>query len=64
MSFLYLRRFENEVISMTADMLNGDDDVVGSLTSGGTESILMAMKTHRDRARVLFPHILYPEMVR
>ena len=48
---------------MTADMLNGDDDVVGSLTSGGTESILMAMKTYRDRARKLFPQIKHPEMV-
>ena len=58
------RRFENEVVSMTASMMNGDDDVVGSLTSGGTESILMAMKAYRDRARKLFPHIQYPEMVK
>ena len=48
---------------MTAAMLNGDDDVVGSLTSGGTESILMAMKAYRDRARKLFPHIKKPQMV-
>ena len=49
---------------MTASMLNGDDDVVGSLTSGGTESILMAMKAYRDRAAKLFPHITTPNMVR
>lgn len=48
---------------MTAGMLNGDDQVVGSLTSGGTESLLMAMKTYRDRAKKLFPHIKNPEMV-
>ena len=44
-------------------MMHGDADVVGSLTSGGTESILMAMKVYRDRARKLFPHITKPEMV-
>ena len=48
---------------MTSWMLHGDDDVVGSLTSGGTESILMAMKAYRDRAAKLFPHIKRPNMV-
>ena len=57
------RRFENEIISMTSSMMHGDDDVVGSLTSGGTESILMAMKTYRDRARKLWPRIKHPKMV-
>ena len=61
--FHFHRRFENEVVSMTASMLNGDEEVVGSLTSGGTESILMAMKAYRDRARRMFPHIKRPEMV-
>ncbi|EQC34659.1 sphinganine-1-phosphate aldolase [Saprolegnia diclina VS20] len=42
-------RFEAEVIAMTASLLNGGSpDVVGSLTSGGTESIVLATKTHRD----------------
>merc|ERR1711976_213330 len=63
MIFPSLRRFENEIISMSAAMMNGDDEVVGSLTSGGTESILMAMKTYRDRAKKLFPQIKNPEMV-
>ena len=49
---------------MTASMLHGHDDVVGSLTSGGTESILMAMKAYRDRAAKLFPHIKKPNMVK
>jgi sphinganine-1-phosphate aldolase len=61
--FPTLRRFENEVVSMTASMLNGDSAVVGCLTSGGTESLLMAVKTYRDRARHLRPHIVQPEMV-
>jgi len=61
--FPALRKFENEVVAMTAWMLNGDSSVVGSITSGGTESILMAMKTHRDRARDLRPKILQPNVV-
>ncbi|XP_006825455.1 sphingosine-1-phosphate lyase-like [Saccoglossus kowalevskii] len=63
MMFPSLRRFETEIVSMCADMLNGDEKVVGSLTSGGTESILMAVKTYRDRARKLYPDIVHPEMV-
>ncbi len=60
---LGFRRFENETISMAAWMMNGDENVSGSLTSGGTESILMAMKTYRDRANKLFPFITKPNMV-
>ncbi|CAN0119796.1 unnamed protein product [Pylaiella littoralis] len=42
-------KFEAEVISMTARLLDGGDDgVCGVLTSGGTESIILAAKAHRD----------------
>ncbi|XP_041361221.1 sphingosine-1-phosphate lyase-like [Gigantopelta aegis] len=61
--FPSLRKMETEIVSMTAAMLNGSEDAVGSLTTGGTESILMAVKTFRDRARKLFPHITHPEIV-
>lgn len=47
-------KFESEIVSMTANMLGAqrtDDEVVGTVTSGGTESILLAMKTYRDFAR-------------
>ena len=49
-------KFEAEVVSMTARMLGavaGGDapEICGTLTSGGTESILLAMKTYRDHAR-------------
>ena len=64
MVFPSLRRFETEIVSMVANMLHGNSAVVGNVTSGGTESILMAVKTYRDRARVLFPQITAPEMVR
>jgi len=44
--FPTLRKYETEVVSMTASMLNGDASVVGALTSGGTESILMTVGAH------------------
>jgi len=45
-------KFESEVCGMVCKMVNGGDEgVVGCLTSGGTESIMLAAKTHRDWAR-------------
>ncbi len=57
-------KFEAEVVAMTAHMLGGDvrDAVCGTLTSGGTESILLAMKTYRDWARAQ-KGITRPEMI-
>jgi glutamate/tyrosine decarboxylase-like PLP-dependent enzyme len=63
MAFKSLKRFESEVISMTARMLGGDDDCVGTMTSGGTESCMLAVKTYRDLARARKPWIMRPEMV-
>jgi glutamate/tyrosine decarboxylase-like PLP-dependent enzyme len=54
-------RFEADIVSMTAHMLNGPD-TVGTVTSGGTESILLAMKAYRDHARA-DRNIARPEMV-
>jgi glutamate/tyrosine decarboxylase-like PLP-dependent enzyme len=62
LAFPSLRRFETEVVSMVAGLL-GAPDAVGSLTSGGTESILMAVKTARDRARAERPGRLRAQMV-
>ena len=47
-AFPSLRRFETEVIAMTADLLSGDSAVVGNMPTGGTESILMAVLTARE----------------
>ena len=49
-----MARFEREVVEMTADLLHGEH-AVGSIASGGTESILLGVKSARDRARVLRP---------
>ncbi len=60
-------KFGAEIVAMTANMLSADrtaDEIVGTVTSGGTESILLAMKTYRDRAReingVTTPEIVVP----
>jgi len=64
-------KFEAEIVAMTAHMLNGEqagapigseDGVCGSVTSGGSESILLAMKTCRDWARAT-KGITEPEIV-
>ncbi len=62
-AFPSLRKFENEVVSMTASLLGGDEQVRGNITSGGTESVLLAVKTARDWARAHRPHIHTPEMI-
>jgi len=61
-------KFEAEIIGMTATMLSSkktDDQICGTVTSGGTESILLAMKTYRDFARVnkniKTPELIVPE---
>lgn len=66
-----ITKYEAEVVAMTAGMLNAakvseapdsDDEVCGVVSSGGTESILLAMKTYRDWARDM-KGISKPEMV-
>ncbi|MFX0032126.1 MAG: pyridoxal phosphate-dependent decarboxylase family protein [Candidatus Hodarchaeota archaeon] len=63
LAFPSLKKFETEVVSMVVDLFNGDRKCCGSMTSGGTESILMAVKTYRDWAREKFPKIKNPEML-
>jgi len=63
MAFPSLLKMENEVISMVLSLMEGDDHTVGCLTSGGTESIFMAVKAARDWARLEKPQIKKPQMV-
>ena len=58
-------KFEAEIVSMTANMLGADkteDEIAGTVSSGGTESILLAMKTYRDWGRAE-KWITKPEMI-
>ena len=63
MAFRSLRRMEAEVVQMTAEMLHGPPSTVGTMTSGGTESILLAVKAYRDRARRRRPWVRRPNLV-
>lgn len=61
-AFPSLARMEAETIGMTADLL-GQPGAPGSLTSGGSESNFLALKTARDRMREVKPEIKEPEVI-
>jgi sphinganine-1-phosphate aldolase len=63
MAFKSLKRMEEELINISVELLHGDQDTVGSMTSGGTESILQAMYTAREYASKAKPWIKKPEVV-
>ena len=58
-------KLEAEIIAMTADMLHGDADTGGLVTSGGTESLVTAMLTYREWGRstkgIEVPEVILPE---
>jgi sphinganine-1-phosphate aldolase len=74
-----IAKFEAEVVAMTAHMLHGPrgdeaaeggapgagQRVSGTITSGGTESLLLAMKAYRDHGRkvrgIRAPEIVVPD---
>ncbi|MBN1496766.1 MAG: aspartate aminotransferase family protein [Spirochaetes bacterium] len=67
-----MSKFESEIVSMTARMLNGDkvrkanpdDEICGTVTFGGSESIMLPMKVYRDRGlvekKITAPEIILP----
>ena len=50
-AFPSLKRMEDEVVGMGLSLLHAPPGARGNITSGGTESILLAVKTCRDEAR-------------
>ncbi len=61
-AFPSLGAIQSEVVGWTADLLHGPATTAGFLTSGGTESILCAVKAARERARAE-RGITEPEMI-
>lgn len=55
-------KMEAEVIRMIAHLFNGNSNTCGSMTTGGTESILLACKAYRDFGREV-NGIEHPNMV-
>ena len=63
-----LAELETETVSMCADLFQGDEAVCGNISTGGTESIILAVKTARDwalknKANITKAHIVIPESV-
>ncbi|MCI0158658.1 aspartate aminotransferase family protein [Leifsonia shinshuensis] len=50
-TFTSVAVMEREVLGFARELLHGGDEVVGSVTSGGTESCLLAVKTAREAWR-------------
>ncbi len=63
MAFPSLRRMETEVIAMTLDLMQAPEGAAGTMTSGGSESLLLALKTARDWARAERPQVTSPEVL-
>ena len=60
--FLYVTQMEAELIRWTLDLYSGGPETCGIVTSGGTESILLAMLAYREKARAE-KGIIKPNMV-
>ncbi|MGH0032269.1 MAG: pyridoxal phosphate-dependent decarboxylase family protein [Myxococcota bacterium] len=50
-AFPSLKRMEDEVVSMGLSLLHGPEGACGNMTSGGSESIFLAVKGCREQAR-------------
>ncbi len=57
------RAIENAVVGAWLELLNGPEGSVGTATAGGTESVMLAVKTARDYARKTRPAITRPKML-
>jgi len=63
-TFPGIRKMEAEVVRMCCNMFNGGPDSCGCISTGGTESIILACKAYRDWAReergIQDPNIIVP----
>ena len=68
LAFKSLKEMEGDIIRNAARLLNGDEKTVGVMSSGGTESIFLALATYREwarknRRRIKNPEIVVPETI-
>lgn len=49
-AFPSLKKFEKDVVGMATGLMHGNSHVSGCMTTGGTESIFLALKVARDMA--------------
>jgi sphinganine-1-phosphate aldolase len=62
-AFGSLAQFESEVVAMALGLLHGDSQARGAMTTGGTESIFLAVKAARDQAKARRPQMAVPEIL-
>src|SRR5262249_54365520 len=58
-----LKRFHADILSFVLSLHGAPTEAGGSVTMGGTESNILALKSARDRARKERPHIKTPNVV-
>ena len=63
-AFPSLRVIQAQVVEIVIDWLQGDSSAAGFMTSGGTESILLAVKASRERGKkergITQPNVVLP----
>lgn len=59
-AFPSLLAMENDLVALAAGLLEAPPGSAGTVTSGGTESILLAVKAARDAAGVAAPSMVLP----
>lgn len=60
-AFPSLARLEGEVVEMALSLMQAPEGAAGSFTSGGSESIFLAMLAARERAGKSKPNIVIPD---
>ena len=61
--FPNIRKMESEVVRWCCTLFHGGEEACGTMTSGGTESIMMAMRVYREigyERGIKFPEIVLP----
>ena len=65
--FPQIREMEASIVSFCIDLYEGDKNVCGTVTTGGTESIILSCKSHRDyykkNKNIIEPEIIAPVSV-
>ena len=65
--FPQIREMEASIVLFCIDLYKGDKDTCGTVTTGGTESIILACKAHRDyykkNKNITLPEIIAPNSV-
>ena len=73
-TFPSLKNFEKDIINMAVELMHGNKNTAGNVTTGGTESIFLALKVARDLAReregqdthfeVILPETIHPAFLK